>query len=63
MVWFTTNAHSRPMVDHVVAVSPDAALALTPADVRALRAATASLVAELANRGLIAQGLGTLEES
>ena len=39
-----------------------AALSLSPADVRALRAAAAPLVAELANRGLIAPPEGTLEE-
>lgn len=40
----------------------EAAPQLTSADVRALRAAAAPLVTELANRGLIAQRLGTLEE-
>ncbi len=50
-------------VSLILGISADASLALTPADVRALRAAAASLVTELANRGLIAHGLGTLEES
>lgn len=37
-------------------------VSLTSADVRAVRAAAARLVTELANRGLIAHVLGTLEE-
>jgi len=41
----------------------DEAIHLTPADVRALRAAAAPFVAELAKRGLIAHRVGTLEES
>jgi len=46
----------------VVAIGDDVALSLSPADVRALRAAAAPLVAELAMRGLAARGSGTLEE-
>ena len=37
-------------------------VSLTSADVRALRAAAAPLATELANRGLTAHVLGTLEE-
>lgn len=50
-----------PNVALVVAI-PDTAT-LAPADVRALRAAAASLVAELARRGLTAPSTGTLEEA
>ncbi|MGE5186634.1 MAG: MerR family transcriptional regulator [Acidobacteriota bacterium] len=46
----------------VVAVPGDASLHLSPADVRALRAAAAPLVTELAHRGLIARVASTLEE-
>ena len=46
----------------VVALTNDAPFSLTPADVRALRTAAVPLVSELANRGLAAQALGTLEE-
>lgn len=49
-------------VSIVIALTEDAALSLSPADVRALRAAAAPLVAELAKRGLIAPTRGTLEE-
>ena len=52
-----------PNIALTIAVPEDGALSLAPADLRALRAATASLVAELAKRGLIAPSLGTLEES
>jgi DNA-binding transcriptional MerR regulator len=45
-----------------IAVGDDGALSLSPADVRALRAAAAPLVTELARRGLIAPPGGTLEE-
>jgi DNA-binding transcriptional MerR regulator len=45
-----------------VGLADNAPLSLTPADVRALRAAAAPLVSELANRGLAAQVLGTLLE-
>jgi len=41
-----------PNVTLTIAVTDDAALALSPADVRALRAAAAPLVTELANRRL-----------
>jgi DNA-binding transcriptional MerR regulator len=47
----------------VVGLSDDLAHTIHPADVRALRAAAAPLVAELARRGLIARPEGTLEES
>src|SRR5262249_45428110 len=49
-------------VSIVIGVPDDAAVSLSPADVRALRAAAAPLVAELAKRGLIAPAQGTLEE-
>jgi DNA-binding transcriptional MerR regulator len=50
-----------PGTSLVVALADD--VSLNPADVRALRAAAAPLVAELAKRGLIARSPGTLEES
>jgi len=50
-----------PGTSLVVAIADD--VSLDPADVRALRAAAAPLVAELARRGLIARPPGTLEES
>jgi len=37
-------------------------VSLSPADIRALRAAAAPLATELANRGLTAHALGTMEE-
>ncbi len=53
-------------VSIVIALADDAAISLAPADVRALRAAAAPLVAELAARGLldrlVAPTRGTLEE-
>jgi hypothetical protein len=45
-----------------VTVSVADGVSITSADVRALRAAAGPLVTELANRGLIAHVLGTLEE-
>ena len=54
------RAARRPAFSLVVTI-PDS-ISLSPADVRALRAAAAPLVAELANRGLTAHVLGTLEE-
>ena len=45
-----------------VGLTNDAPFSLTLADVRALRTAAVPLVSELANRGLAAQALGTLEE-
>lgn len=48
-----------PNLSLVVPMPDDAPI--TPADVRALRAAAAPLVTELANRGLIAQVMGKLE--
>lgn len=49
-------------VSIVITLPDDAAVSLSPADVRAARAAAAPLVAELAKRGLIAPTGGTLEE-
>lgn len=52
----TTTTISVPLdgnVSIVIAVPDDAAVSLSPADVRALRAAAAPLVAELAKRGLM----------
>lgn len=49
-------------VSIVITVPEDAAVSLSPADVRAARAAAAPLVAELAKRGLIAPAGATLEE-
>ena len=50
-----------PGTSLVVALADD--VSLNPADIRALRAAAAPLVAELARRKLIAPAPGTLEES
>ena len=58
----TINVPLDSGVSIVIALADDAAVSLSPADVRALRAAAAPLVAELANRGLIAPRGGTLEE-
>jgi DNA-binding transcriptional MerR regulator len=61
----TTTTINVPLdgnVSIVIALADDAAVSLSPADVRALRAAAAPLVAELAKRGLIAPPGGTLEE-
>ncbi len=58
----TINLPLDGNVSIVIAVAEDAAISLSPADVRALRAAAAPLVAELANRGLITPARGTLEE-
>jgi len=49
-------------VSIAIALTDDATISLSAADVRALRAAAAPLVAELANRGLIAPTGSTLEE-
>jgi DNA-binding transcriptional MerR regulator len=46
-----------------VSLTLDSPPSLSPADLRALRAAAAPLVAELARRGLIASDRGTLEET
>ncbi len=46
----------------VVGLPDDVAHTIDPADVRAIRAAAAPLVAELARRGLIARAPGTLED-
>lgn len=51
----------RAPVFSLVVTIPDS-ISLSPADVRALRAAAAPLVDELAKRGLNAHVLGTLEE-
>jgi DNA-binding transcriptional MerR regulator len=58
----TINVPLDANVSIVIALSDDAAVSLSPADVRAVRAAAAPLVAELAKRGLIAPPGGTLEE-
>ena len=60
----TINLPLEGGVSIVIAVDENAAVSLSPADVRALRAAAAPLVTELAKRGLIAppRGGGTLEE-
>jgi len=59
----TTTTIHVPLAGNVsiVIALPDD-ISLTAADVRALRAAAAPLVAELANRGLTAPARGTLEE-
>ena len=54
------RAKRAPVFSLVVTI-PDS-ISLSPADVRALRAAAAPLVDELAKRGLTAHVLGTLEE-
>ncbi len=59
---FELRLELAPDISLVVAIGDDVALSLSPADVRALRAAAAPLVAELAMRGLAAPGSGTLEE-
>jgi DNA-binding transcriptional MerR regulator len=59
----TINLPLDGSVSIVIAVGEHAAVSLSAADVRALRAAAAPLVAELANRGLIAPPEGTLEET
>lgn len=59
---FELRLELAPDISLVVAIGDDVALSLSPADVRALRAAAAPLVAELAMRGLAARGSGTLEE-
>jgi DNA-binding transcriptional MerR regulator len=63
-------APPEPAVEVRIEIAPGAFLtvglsdgvSLTPADVRALRAAAAPLATELANRGLTAHALGTMEE-
>jgi len=51
-----------PGVAISIALREDAPVSISPADIRALRAAAASLVTELANRGLTARAPGTMEE-
>lgn len=46
----------------VLTIAVSDGVSITSADVRALRAAAGPIVTELAKRGLIAPGLGTLEE-
>jgi hypothetical protein len=46
----------------VIALPEDGAISLSSADLRALRAVAAPLVAELAKRGLLAPAKDTLEE-
>jgi hypothetical protein len=58
----TINVPLTGNVSIVITVPEDAAVSLSPADVRAARAAAAPLVAELAKRGLIAPAGATLEE-
>jgi DNA-binding transcriptional MerR regulator len=58
----TINVPLDGNVSLVIALAEDAAISLNAADVRALCAAAAPLVAELANRGLIPPPKGTLEE-
>lgn len=51
-----------PGVSVVVALPTERSISISPADVHAVRVAAAAVVTELANRGLIARGTGTLEE-
>lgn len=51
-----------PGVSVVVALPTERSISISPADVHAVRVAAAAVVTELANRGLIAPGTGTLEE-
>ena len=51
-----------PGVSVVIALPTERSISISPADVHAVRVAAAAVVTELANRGLIARGTGTLEE-
>jgi hypothetical protein len=51
-----------PGVAIVVALPTERSISISPADVHAVRVAAVAVVTELANRGLIARGTGTLEE-
>ena len=51
-----------PGVAVTIALPTERSIAISPADLDAVRVAAASVVTELANRGLIARGTGTLEE-
>jgi DNA-binding transcriptional MerR regulator len=51
-----------PGVAVVVTLPTERSISISPADVHAVRVAAAVVVTELANRGLIARGTGTLEE-
>jgi DNA-binding transcriptional MerR regulator len=51
-----------PGVAITIALPTERSIAISPADLDAVRVAAASVVTELANRGLIARGTGTLEE-
>ena len=51
-----------PGVAVSIALPADRSISISPADVHAVRVAAAAVVTELANRGLIARGTGTLEE-
>ena len=51
-----------PGVSVTVALPTERSISISPADVHAVRVAAAAVVTELANRGLIARGTGTLEE-
>jgi len=51
-----------PGVAVTIALPTERSISISPADVHAVRVAAAAVVTELANRGLIARGTGTLEE-
>lgn len=51
-----------PGVAVTIALPTERSISISPADIDAVRVAAASVVSELANRGLIARGTGTLEE-
>jgi DNA-binding transcriptional MerR regulator len=51
-----------PGVAVSIALPTERSISISPADVHAVRVAAAAVVTELANRGLIARGTGTLEE-
>jgi hypothetical protein len=51
-----------PGVSVVIALPTERSISISPADVHAVRVAAAAVVSELANRGLLARGTGTLEE-
>lgn len=59
----TTEPPLLPSLPLITLDPVDGPITLTPADVRAIRAAAAALVAELARCGLVARVAGTLEET
>jgi DNA-binding transcriptional MerR regulator len=61
--WKREPVASTPPPVSIPLVTLESGVSLTPADVRAIRAAAAALVAELARCGLIARVAGTLEET